>query len=515
MRLKKWAEAVALLEDNADSLSSSEQDAIKTLQNLWRKEKFGSSCTTSVDRMTKLLSDCDKLHGNRRDLVQASKDFRGVAKEMYATDEETFQQFAEAMKKTHGGPQLTDEQQRRREEAQERRRREAERQQQEQQERERQEQERQRQELERLRNKHDFKITRVEFIDTENDEEPMGTRQKPFRNNIHYLAPKIYYSYEGPGETVSLQVTYYHPDGTKIEGPGGNSCSTVNEITVEGGSHEGWSYQGFGNDDGDCYAAPGEYRVEIVWKGKRLWSGSFFVQGKTSNPSPRPQPHRRPDPQPQGGKSGSSSKYLIWLAVIAVFFVVGYFIWNKSQESNEPSIDYATLFKGYWNGEFQNRAATLAIDSVAGDSIFGRVCVKFKKQTDNHAVKGKAESNEEGTMLILDDVDAGKQKNDFLNGGYRLLLNGTHDQLSGSYTNYEKNESSSLTLQKSDTPDIDPSKVSSKAKKKEPKQKKTETNSQTEQPAPAAKPKPVQAEPEEEPVPTSTGFKLEKIDNIP
>ena len=110
MRLKKWAEAVALLEDNADSLSSSEQDAIKTLQNLWRKEKFGSSCTTSVDRMTKLLSDCDKLHGNRRDLVQASKDFRGVAKEMYATDEETFQQFAEAMKKTHGGPQLTDEQ---------------------------------------------------------------------------------------------------------------------------------------------------------------------------------------------------------------------------------------------------------------------------------------------------------------------------------------------------------------------------------------------------------------------
>lgn len=114
IRLKKWGEALKVLEANTDSLHSSEQDAINTLKNLWRTAQFGTDCTRRVERMVKLLSDSDKLHGNNREIVQASKDLRAVAKEMYTTDATTLRQFADAMQKANGGPRLSASQQSRR-----------------------------------------------------------------------------------------------------------------------------------------------------------------------------------------------------------------------------------------------------------------------------------------------------------------------------------------------------------------------------------------------------------------
>lgn len=114
IRLKKWGEALKVLEANTDSLHSSEQDAINTLKNLWRTAQFGTDCTRRVERMVKLLSDSDKLHGNNREIVQASKDLRAVAKEMYTTDATTLRQFADAMQKVNGGPRLSANQQSRR-----------------------------------------------------------------------------------------------------------------------------------------------------------------------------------------------------------------------------------------------------------------------------------------------------------------------------------------------------------------------------------------------------------------
>ncbi len=114
LRLKKWTDATKVLSDNTDSLSSQEQNAVNTLKNLWRSAQFSAATTRRVERMVKLLSDSDKLHGNNRDIVQASKDFRGVAREMYTSDAETFRQFADAMQKTVGGPRMTDRQQTRR-----------------------------------------------------------------------------------------------------------------------------------------------------------------------------------------------------------------------------------------------------------------------------------------------------------------------------------------------------------------------------------------------------------------
>ncbi len=112
MRIKKWEDSIAILDANTDNLRSDEQEAISALKNLWRAVAFGPSCTQRVERLVKVLSDADKLHGNNRDIIQASKDFRGVAKEMYTIDAETLEQFKNAMQQAMGGPRRSPQQQR-------------------------------------------------------------------------------------------------------------------------------------------------------------------------------------------------------------------------------------------------------------------------------------------------------------------------------------------------------------------------------------------------------------------
>lgn len=112
MRIKKWEDSIAVLDANVDNLRSDEQEAISALKNLWRTVAFGPSCTQRVERLVKVLSDADKLHGNNRDIIQGSKDFRGVAKEMYTTDAETLEQFKDAMQRAMGGPRRSSQQQR-------------------------------------------------------------------------------------------------------------------------------------------------------------------------------------------------------------------------------------------------------------------------------------------------------------------------------------------------------------------------------------------------------------------
>lgn len=143
LRIKKWNQSLSVINENTDKLNSTEQEAVKTLCNLWRREQFGKACSDSVDRMVNNLLKNENSHGgNQLFLKEALKDFRSISKEFYTKDEETFRQFAAAAKELLGGPQRTDEQQQRRRENDERRRKEAE-EQQRQQQRQREEQQRQ------------------------------------------------------------------------------------------------------------------------------------------------------------------------------------------------------------------------------------------------------------------------------------------------------------------------------------------------------------------------------------
>lgn len=104
MRVTKWEEGAASLEESYDDLSPQEQNAFDTLCNLWRNAAFSDDLKNRVERQVKLLSDSDKLHNNNRDIVLASKNFRSMSRELYGTDEATLRQFVAYMKNKCGGP---------------------------------------------------------------------------------------------------------------------------------------------------------------------------------------------------------------------------------------------------------------------------------------------------------------------------------------------------------------------------------------------------------------------------
>ena len=390
MQIKKWTNAVAFLEENEDSLSAPEQNAIKTLQNIWRNKKFRPDCTSSVENMVKVLSDSDKLHHGANNLIQASKEFRGAAKLFYTTDEETFKQFSDYMKKTAGGPQLSDEQQRRREEAQERRRREAE--QAEQQRRRQQEEQRRRdQEDERRRQqnlKPEFRITRVEFIDSgKGADAVMGTSSNPFPNTITYIAPKIHYHYRGNGETIPLQITYYDPSGRKINGSDGPSCSMISHIEAPAGDDDWWFYQGFGNQQGTTFKEPGQYRVTIARNGVQLWSGTFMVAGRRGATVSQTTTTTTTTTPPKK-KSGCGCWTTIGLIIL---LIIGYnlasdFI-SEFFDDDKQSSNYEQLLEGPWSGDFQNHETYLKVTDIdENNNAYGEITVKFKSRTETHFI---------------------------------------------------------------------------------------------------------------------------------
>lgn len=104
MRVTKWEEGAASLHGSYDDLSPQEQNAFDTLYNLWRNAAFSDDLKNRVERQVKLLSDSDKLHNNNRDIVQASKNFRSMSRELYGTDVATLRQFVAYMKNKCGGP---------------------------------------------------------------------------------------------------------------------------------------------------------------------------------------------------------------------------------------------------------------------------------------------------------------------------------------------------------------------------------------------------------------------------
>ena len=447
MQIKKWTNAVAFLEENEDSLSAPEQNAIKTLQNIWRNKKFGPDCTSSVENMVKVLSDSDKLHHGANNLIQASKEFRGAAKLFYTTDEETFKQFSDYMKKTAGGPQLSDEQQRRREEAQERRRREAE--QAEQQRRRQQEEQRRRdQEDERRRQqnlKPEFRITRVEFIDSGKGEDAvMGTSSNPFPNTITYIAPKIHYHYRGNGETIPLQITYYDPSGRKIKGPGGPSCSMISHINAQAGDGDWWFYEDFGNKQGTIYKEPGQYRVTIARNGVQLWSGTFMVAGRRGATVSQTTTTTTPPKK----KSGCGCWTTIGLIIL---LIIGYnlasdFI-SEFFDGEKQSSNYEQLLEGPWSGDFQNHETYLKVTDIDEDNnAYGEITVKFKSRTETHRLEGRVLDNDGVYSLLFEDKDV--TKNSYLNGRYELTYNSDNLSLFGHYENYSTGKRSDVRLYK-------------------------------------------------------------------
>lgn len=365
LKIQKWEKGLSMLEENIDDLNSQEQEAITTLKNLWRKAKYGPDIATRVERMVKQMVDSDKFHSNNRDIIQASKDFRGTTKEMFCSDEETFNQFIAYCKKTQGGSALTDSQRRR----------------------------------------------------------PVPTPQPAPQPAVR------------PQQPVRPQ--------------------------------------------------------------------------PTPQPAVRPQQPVRTQPTPTRTSSlgsGSWSGFLISLVLLLVIGGGGWFIWNTFMGESKEDVLTDNL-KGNWNGEFQRRPATLIIDSVANDSIFGYMIVNWKYSLEKHRLKGTMAEHTNDYSLTLDDVDANKRAN--LNGSYAITVKkDAPTVMNGSYANYDTRKHVSFELRRGENAVIEePATKPSTPDKNVPKTKKKKTDAEQEEVVVESPEKEAETTPDE----SGPGYRLEPV----
>ena len=104
LKVKKWAEACQFLksEDVKNAMDPEEWSAIEILSKKWQTTSYSQLMVDECNEMIEVLIACDKLHSNNRNIITWSKEFRGIARMMYTTDAETFNQFKSALKELYG-----------------------------------------------------------------------------------------------------------------------------------------------------------------------------------------------------------------------------------------------------------------------------------------------------------------------------------------------------------------------------------------------------------------------------
>lgn len=71
-------------------LANEEKAAIKFLSDFWKNSEFNKA---SCEKHINTLKECDKLHSSNRDIIEKSKNFRGIATTFYTKDAQTFNEF--------------------------------------------------------------------------------------------------------------------------------------------------------------------------------------------------------------------------------------------------------------------------------------------------------------------------------------------------------------------------------------------------------------------------------------
>lgn len=106
-KTKRWFDSVKFLKEHKDLMSVEEQTALEFLTEAWRTRPFDSELKNEANEMIGILSSCDVMHGNNRDIITHSKEVRGTAKIMYTQDAATFGEFSEALRKLYGNSRPT------------------------------------------------------------------------------------------------------------------------------------------------------------------------------------------------------------------------------------------------------------------------------------------------------------------------------------------------------------------------------------------------------------------------
>ena len=100
-------------------------------------------------------------------------------------------------------------------------------------------------------------------------------------DEMKYATPKLTYNCTKAANNVTLYTKIYRPNGTMMTGSSSPSgYTTSDDADFEKGTAMTLTLPGWGNNDGGSYVK-GTYRWELWYKGKKLFSTSFYVNERT------------------------------------------------------------------------------------------------------------------------------------------------------------------------------------------------------------------------------------------
>lgn len=133
--------------------------------------------------------------------------------------------------------------------------------------------------------------------------------------------------------------------------------------------------------------------------------------------------------------------FLLWFGMV---YIAGVFDKNEAEHAAKSVV-------GTWNGTFQDRPATLSIDSAASDSVFARMTVQFDHKTERHRLAGKVTKVDNHQTFMFDDLTARETEGENLNGAYCLRFGSDKKNFIGTYTSYADSTVTDITFAKQDS----------------------------------------------------------------
>lgn len=177
------------------------------------------------------------------------------------------------------------------------------------------------------------KINSIRFDNCDYENKTINRGFLPY--NTQYVTPVINYTRIQNLGCIRLGYRIYNPDGSlrsSNSSPSGLS-SITRIVPAETGEIK---LTGLGNANGNCYS-PGTYKFELVQGKNVLYSTSFTIHpAQQTSPKPVPAPTKpattssRPTYTPPKKKSNGCISTIIWLLIISVICLGGYWYCNRN-----------------------------------------------------------------------------------------------------------------------------------------------------------------------------------------
>ena len=387
-KANKLYEAYVFVEKNMHLLEEDiELPSMILLLDQW-KESWNSNIKEESEELIKKLKDCDRLHGNNREVITYSKIVRDIAYMFYCKDQETFEAFAKAVRdydrvhafpdllatpttsssvqQSYNNPSIPN--------------------------------------IPPVNSGPSIRIDAVEFASYFPDGQVMDDYGKPVFSDSFFLMPRIYFTRLNPTvRTVSIGYKLYNPRFDLCESQDSSMGYTMNEqIDLLESPTQVF---GYGSDTQGLFAS-GTWTAEFYENGLLLYRTNLlvhearrirkYVSSRQESPSRQSSQHNRPS------RKKNTYGWLIFLIALAGIIGAVYHFWYKDYR-----IDQATPRTYVYATNLFLRSSKVADvdDNRLGTIPYGSELITYSNENGWAYVKADGQKGYVSSDYLLDTSD--------------------------------------------------------------------------------------------------------------